>query len=484
MVDVGLPLSKSPTRPAPRPQVVAMEILCVLLAIIDGTMAGGSFLVTALFYHHFVILSGVDAGQLLLFFGFAAVLGMAYATLSFSVYASLLERQDSPHVTMAKTLYGWLATFGVALLLAFVVGVVGDLSRVSIVSAFVLGLPLALLLRMRLARSLARRASDGSLHFQKVAIVGRRELVVNYLLKSNIWQHGRKLSAALYLDDVGGTDGAVDLDAVRAFVSDALGKNVESVIFVADQASATVNRGIIDLLRRVSINIDYVPVELSQFRFLDVIRIGATTALRIARRPLDGRALFIKRVFDVTAAGAGLIALSPLLAIVALAIKLETPGPVFFRQERRGFNGSTFRIWKFRSMSVLENGDAVAQARRGDLRITRVGRLIRATSIDELPQLFNVIIGNMSLVGPRPHAVSHDAELIGKLDDFAYRNRILPGITGWAQVNGQRGETVSMEQIEARAFYDLYYAENWSLLLDLWIIVLTVFSPRTHRGAF
>lgn len=484
MADIGLSIAKTSASPLRRTRLVALEVLCVLMALIDGVFAAGIFLVVVTAYHFLVLGTGADFYQVLLFLGFATVLGGTYAAFSFGVYSGRLERQDSLHVTLARSAYGWMATFGVALLLAFIAGLVGDLSRVSIVTSFILGLPLALFLRMRLVSSLARRVSDGSLHFQKVAIVGSRELVVNYLMRSSLWRHGRQLAGALYLDDVFDKDGVVDQDQVLRFLDTALASDVESVILVADQAGGRTNKTLIDIMRRVSINIDFVPVELSQFRFLDVIRIGAGTALRVARKPLDGRALFVKRAFDVAAASFGLVVLAPLFLAVAVAIRLESPGPVFFRQERRGFNGSTFMIWKFRSMRVLESRGGMVQARRGDDRITRIGRLIRATSIDELPQLINVLFGDMSLVGPRPHAVSHDEQLIARLNDFVYRNRIRPGITGWAQVNGHRGQTTTQEQIEARATYDLYYAENWSLLFDLWIIVLTVFSPRTHRGVF
>jgi lipopolysaccharide/colanic/teichoic acid biosynthesis glycosyltransferase len=157
---------------------------------------------------------------------------------------------------------------------------------------------------------------------------------------------------------------------------------------------------------------------------------------------------------------------------------------VFFRQERRGFNGQSFMIWKFRSMHVLESGHSMSQAGRDDARFTRIGRFIRKTSIDELPQLINVLLNDMSLVGPRPHALSHDDALVEKLTDYAYRNRIKPGITGWAQVNGHRGETRTPEQIHARVLCDLYYIENWTVFLDCWILLLTLFSPRVHRGAF
>jgi exopolysaccharide biosynthesis polyprenyl glycosylphosphotransferase len=194
-------------------------------------------------------------------------------------------------------------------------------------------------------------------------------------------------------------------------------------------------------------------------------------------------AVFLKRLFDLSGALFGLAVLSPLLVVVALLIKLDSPGPVFYRQERRGFNGEVFYIWKFRSMTVTESGRAMTQVRVGDKRITRIGAFIRRTSIDELPQLINVLSGHMSLVGPRPHALVHDDELGAQLADYAHRQRIKPGITGWAQVNGYRGETSTLEQVEGRIAHDLYYIENWSIFLDCWIVLLTLFSAKTRRNA-
>jgi lipopolysaccharide/colanic/teichoic acid biosynthesis glycosyltransferase len=173
----------------------------------------------------------------------------------------------------------------------------------------------------------------------------------------------------------------------------------------------------------------------------------------------------------------------PLFLVVAIAIRLDSGGPVIYRQARRGFNGESFMIWKFRSMSVMESGHTMRQAQRGDARITRVGRIIRATSIDELPQLVNVLLGQMSIVGPRPHAISHDDALSKVLATYAHRQRIKPGITGWAQVNGFRGETDTFESVEGRTLHDLHYIDNWSIILDLWILVLTMFSLRAHRNA-
>jgi undecaprenyl-phosphate galactose phosphotransferase/putative colanic acid biosynthesis UDP-glucose lipid carrier transferase len=179
-----------------------------------------------------------------------------------------------------------------------------------------------------------------------------------------------------------------------------------------------------------------------------------------------------------------LIVLIPLFAVVALLIRLESSGPVIFRQRRKGFTGREFTIFKFRTMNVLEDGSVIAQARRNDPRVTRVGRVLRATSIDELPQLLNVLLGHMSIVGPRPHALAHDdgyAKLIAK---YAFRQHVKPGLTGWAQVNGFRGETAHLELMEQRVDCDLWYIKNWSFWLDLRILVLTGFELLRRRRAY
>jgi exopolysaccharide biosynthesis polyprenyl glycosylphosphotransferase len=164
----------------------------------------------------------------------------------------------------------------------------------------------------------------------------------------------------------------------------------------------------------------------------------------------------------------------PLLILVALAIKIDSRGPVLFRQTRYGFNGKPFKIFKFRSMSVLEDGATIIQARAGDSRVTRIGALIRKTSIDEIPQLLNVLRGEMSIVGPRPHAAAHDDYYLEQIEDYAFRHHVKPGITGWAQVHGQRGETETLDKMQQRVQYDLWYINNWSLWLDCMIMLRTV----------
>ena len=190
-----------------------------------------------------------------------------------------------------------------------------------------------------------------------------------------------------------------------------------------------------------------------------------------------------KRALDVTAAALLILLLSPLLALVSLAILLDSRGPLVFAQRRTGLNGKTFAILKFRSMHVLEDGADVKQAVRGDARITRVGRVIRKLSLDELPQLFNVLAGDMSLVGPRPHAVAHDEYYGAAIANYAVRQQVKPGITGWAQVNGARGATPTLESMQARVDLDAWYVEHTRLALDLLILARTPFEVLRSRNA-
>lgn len=192
---------------------------------------------------------------------------------------------------------------------------------------------------------------------------------------------------------------------------------------------------------------------------------------RIAPHALGG---IRKRVFDIVAAGAGLVALSPFLLLIALIVRWDSDGPALYRQARTGFRGRSFRILKFRTMHAMEQGRGVVQARPGDSRITRVGRWLRSSSIDELPQLINVLMGDMSLVGPRPHAIRHDHDFLSFDRQYPRRFLARPGITGLAQINGARGVTETPEQVERRLELDLAYVEQWSFARDLWILLCTV----------
>ncbi len=185
---------------------------------------------------------------------------------------------------------------------------------------------------------------------------------------------------------------------------------------------------------------------------------------------------------DVTVAGLGLLALAPLFLLLALMIRLDSSGPVLFCQTRKGLNGRAFRIYKFRTMRVLEDGAVVRQATRGDARVTRVGRILRATSIDELPQLLNVLLGEMSLVGPRPHALAHDEYYSREIAAYDHRFRVKPGITGWAQVNGARGETPTVDHMRRRIELDLWYVQNKCFILDCAILAKTILVEAKRKA--
>jgi undecaprenyl-phosphate galactose phosphotransferase/putative colanic acid biosynthesis UDP-glucose lipid carrier transferase len=211
---------------------------------------------------------------------------------------------------------------------------------------------------------------------------------------------------------------------------------------------------------------------------------GPDIAVQVQRAPLGSFELSLKRAVDVMLAGAAVALLAPLLLIVSTAIKLTSRGPIIFKQDRRGFNGQKFRIYKFRTMTVMENGARIAQAQPNDKRVTTLGSFLRATSIDELPQLFNVLRGEMSLVGPRPHAIAHDDEYSKLIGNYPYRQHVKPGITGWAQVNGFRGETGRIELMEQRVDLDLWYVSNWSVWLDLAILARTCVMVTHDTNAY
>jgi putative colanic acid biosynthesis UDP-glucose lipid carrier transferase len=200
--------------------------------------------------------------------------------------------------------------------------------------------------------------------------------------------------------------------------------------------------------------------------------------------PFKGWRRVVKRVEDVILGTVFLLLCAVPMLIIAAAIKLTSPGPVFFRQKRHGENGREFDVLKFRSMTVMENGSAVVQARKGDARITPVGAFIRRTSLDELPQFINVIMGDMSLVGPRPHAIAHNEIYKQKILEYMRRHKVKPGITGWAQVNGLRGETDTLDKMVARVEHDLEYIRRWSLWFDIKIVFLTVFGRKVRQNAY
>lgn len=215
-----------------------------------------------------------------------------------------------------------------------------------------------------------------------------------------------------------------------------------------------------------------------------VEHVGNVDTLSVFESPFFGAHEFIKRTEDVVVASIILVLISPLLITIACLVKFTSKGPVIFKQDRYGLDGRKIKVWKFRSMSVTENSEVVTQATKNDARITPLGGFLRRTSLDELPQFINVLKGDMSIVGPRPHAVAHNEEYRKKVEFYMLRHKAKPGITGWAQINGWRGETDTIDKMEKRVEFDLYYIKHWSLWLDVKIIFLTIFKGFRNANAY
>ena len=242
---------------------------------------------------------------------------------------------------------------------------------------------------------------------------------------------------------------------------------------------------LLEQLQGTTASLFFVPdvfgISIIQGRLQDM---NGVPVVGICETPFTGTNDLVKRVSDVILASVILILISPLLLAIAIGVKLTSPGPVIFKQRRNGLDGDEIIVYKFRSMRAQDNGSVVRQATKDDPRITPFGAFIRRTSLDELPQFFNVLQGRMSIVGPRPHAVAHNEEYRRIIKAYMVRHKVKPGITGWAQVNGHRGETDTIEKMKARVEYDLEYLRNWSLGLDLQIIVRTIRLVFFDRHAY
>lgn len=274
------------------------------------------------------------------------------------------------------------------------------------------------------------------------------------------------------------------LDAITA-------DKIEEVIVAGPGLDGDNLSRIVRALGTLSVEVRYIPDTIRlPFPVLGTSFIGPIPLFDVHHRPLSIWRRVTKRLEDMIAGAIILVLLSPLMALIALVVWATSPGPILFRQRRLGFNNNTFTLLKFRTMrddGTEGNPDAqssVPQARRDDPRITPVGRFLRRSSLDELPQLFNVIRGEMSLVGPRPHALAHNREYADMLDGYLARHRVKPGMTGWAQVNGLRGETDTLDKMRARVEHDLYYINHWSLWFDIKILVMTLAFGFFHRNAY
>lgn len=226
---------------------------------------------------------------------------------------------------------------------------------------------------------------------------------------------------------------------------------------------------------------DFLTFDILHARMVDM---NGIPTISIYEDPFDSASGWLKRFEDVVVSSLILVMISPVMMAIAAAIKLTSPGPVFFKQRRYGARGDEIMVWKFRTMTVLEDGDVIRQASKNDARVTKVGAFLRRTSLDELPQFINVLQGTMSIVGPRPHATAHNEYYRNLIPGYMLRHKVKPGITGWAQINGYRGETDTLEKMEKRVEYDLRYIKNWSFWFDIKIIFATVFKGFVDKNAY
>jgi putative colanic acid biosysnthesis UDP-glucose lipid carrier transferase len=404
-------------------------------------------------------------------------------------YLGIGKPSERPYRVISRILLEWSCVVAVLVFIAAAFKLTHVFSR-NIVLSWFLSTPIALLLAYSLRYPVTKWLASGKGIVQRYIIIGANDVGLELARRIEQNHAGEKFCG--FLDyrssdrlgelprqSVTGSCSARDLaDFVRA--------NFISRVYLALPISTTPR--IEDLLRELrdtTASVYFVPnifaFDLVQAR---CVEINGMPAFSICDSPLQGMSSLYKRMFDVTLAGVALILTWPVLIAVALAIKQSSAGPVLFKQRRYGLNGEEILVYKFRSMTVCEDGAEVVQATQQDGRVTKLGAFLRRTSLDELPQILNILEGKMSFVGPRPHAVAHNEAYRKLINGYMIRHKVRPGITGWAQVNGLRGETSTIDKMHQRVLYDLDYIKNWSLWLDLKIIARTALTYFKDGNAY
>ncbi len=398
-----------------------------------------------------------------------------------------------PMTVVSRLLIVWSATFALLALTGFFMKVSEDFSRLWIGSWFLSGLLLVLVFRFVLSRVLRNWARNGRMERRAVIVGGGR--LAETLIRSLEVQPYNDIRICGIFDDRDDSRsppivaGYPKLGTINELMEFARIAQIDMLIV---SLPLTAEQRVLSLLKKLWV----LPVDIRlsahsnqlRFRPRSYSYIGSVPMLDIFDKPINDWDSVAKRIFDIVFSLMGLVALSPVMLAAAVAIKLDSKGPVFFRQKRHGFNNEVIDVWKFRSMFADQADQGAAQAvSRGDPRVTRVGRIIRKTSIDELPQFFNSLMGSLSLVGPRPHAITgHSSNRLFSevVDGYFARHKVKPGVTGWAQINGWRGEIDNDDKIRMRTEFDLYYIENWSLWFDLKILLLTPIRLLNTENAY
>jgi Undecaprenyl-phosphate glucose phosphotransferase len=450
--------------------------LNLIVAVSDFTCAVFSSLITGILYHQIAF---GRPGNLLEF----AALGTVMA----SVFVPLMQNrgayQNSNLISVSKQITPivmlWWAVLLFMICVGFALKVSADFSRGTILLLAIVG-PAALLCeRYFLARYITYAAQHGKLRRRRVLVIAEDTSIerVTQLLHRSGRSPYRFLTVA---SSDQGLNEAVDLalDIVR-------GSNIEEIHIAVSWSRWPAVKAMLWKFYARPLPLFFLPDgTVADVLTHPQVTLGDAFAFELLREPLSIRERVLKRAMDIVVSSLGLLVLCPVMLIAAVLIRLDSPGPILFRQVRKGINGQPFRILKFRTMSVMEDGAVVAQTTRQDPRVTRTGHWLRRASIDELPQLLNVLLGEMSIVGPRPHALAHDNEYTNLIANYSRRHHVKPGITGWAQANGFRGGTPELAMMQRRVELDLRYIANWSLVLDVWIIVRTCFELLRARNAF
>ena len=350
-------------------------------------------------------------------------------------------------------------------------------SRASLLSFATAMIALCVINRIVAASLIGRLMHHNAFMGRASFIIGDADELASLSPMGLMRQFGLKEVGRYTLQNAGSAAGDYDAQIGEALTF-ARQAQTKEMVLVTNGRSIEDLRKIEQALRRTPLPVMLLPNEFYRSA-LERDELGnhwGRRSIELQRAPLSKSEQAAKRMLDIAVGGFALALFMPILMIAACAIKLETPGPIIFRQRRMGFNDVTFAIYKFRTMTVLEEGDRVVQATQRDRRVTRVGAFLRKSSIDELPQLLNVLRGEMALVGPRPHAIAHDQEYRSIIGAYFKRHHVKPGMTGWAQVHGARGETARPSDMQRRIDYDLWYIDNWSLLLEIWILFRTAFA--------
>ena len=414
-------------------------------------------------------------------FGLAAAILFAISASARGLYVR--SQAHGLKIEIKEVVLIWTMVFLCLMVVALAFGVADQLARGSVLLFFFAGLGGIAVLRKGGQRALISLSRSKGLSNCHVLVIAQSGQPVPISVSHAIEAYGGTVCKTVLLPSV--SDEPAFSRRMVEVVDYVRDRPIDEVVLATSWTDAGLLEKITSHLSVLPVPVKLVPDPVvGSLLERPLVVLGSIRAIELQRAPLTRPQLTAKRLLDLLVAVPAFIVLLPLFAAIAVLIVIDSPGPVLFRQRRTGFNGRVFQIYKFRTMQALDDGAVVAQAAREDERVTRIGRVLRRSSIDELPQLLNVLKGEMSLVGPRPHALAHDDEYGRLIALYAARHKVKPGITGWAQVNGWRGGTPQVQLMMRRVEHDLWYANHWSLWLDIKILVLTCVVICTDRNAY